>query len=304
METLEVLQRRLTTAGELSALVHSMKALSAVSIRLYQQALLALEQSRRTVELGLRMVLNREPKLLAALEAKPGGAAARGPTPLRDVVVLLGAERGMCGPFNERVVAQAVEVVGAMPLTPSLVLAVGHRLDRPCAAAGIPIAAREPMPASPRGIASAAEAVLIHYDTWREREGAEGLVVVHNRPLAATAYVAHTTRLLPVHPRWLRRVARLPWPTRNIPMSRSPDRALFTALIRQHLLLAVHSALAESLASEHTARLVAMQVAERNVEEHEARLRNEFHRRRQQAVDEELLDLIAGYRAITGGGEA
>jgi F-type H+-transporting ATPase subunit gamma len=276
-----------------------MKALSAVSIRLYQQALAALEQSRRTVEFGLCMVLTREPDLLAALESMPVGSAARRPAAPPEVIVLLGADRGMCGPFNEHVVAHAVEILHPATAAPPLVLAVGHRLERPCEAAGIPIAAREVMPASPRGMTSTAEAILVHYDGWRERDGAAGLVVVHNRPLATTGYVAHSARLFPPNPRWLRRIARQPWPTRNIPMSPSPARELFPALIRQHLLLSLHQSLAESLASEHAARLVAMQVAERNVEDHRTRLQNDFHRRRQQALDEELLDLVSGYLALT-----
>jgi F-type H+-transporting ATPase subunit gamma len=298
METLEALRHRLRTVGEVSALVHTMKALSAINIRHYQQALLALHQSRRAIELGLRMVLVREPALLAALESEPLGRSPR-TAPPRHLLVLVGADRGMCGPFNERVVAQAAELLAAARMESPLILAVGHRLDRPCRAAGLPIAAGEAVPASPRGIGSTAEAIVIQYDAWRNGESASGLVVVHNRPLAATGYVTHTDTLIPVNPRWLRRIARLPWPTRNIPVSPNPDRVLFTALIRQHLLLTIHQALAESLASEHAARLAAMQVAEGNVKEYEARLGSEFHRRRQQVVDEELLDVSTGYRALT-----
>jgi F-type H+-transporting ATPase subunit gamma len=299
METLEAVHRRLKTAGELGGLVRTMKTLAAVNIRHYQQVLLAVKQYRRTVELGLGMALTRDPSLLVALEAGAGGPDAQAAPGREPVVVLIGADRGMCGPFNERVVAEAgaalADTAGRMPR----VLAVGHRLERPCELAGIAISARAPLPSWPRGITSTAEAVIVQYDSWRGTGASGELLVVHNRPLEATGYVAHTARLLPVNTRWLRLISRQPWPTRSIPMSVSPGPELLTALIRQHLLLSLHQALAESLASEHAARLVAMQVAERNVADHQSRLAGEFHRRRQQVVDEELLDLISGYLALT-----
>jgi F-type H+-transporting ATPase subunit gamma len=295
METIEAVHRRLKTAGELGGLVRTMKALAAVNIRHYQQVLMAVKYYRRTLELGLGMALNRDPSLLAALESGspgPDTPTAPGRAP---VIVLIGADRGMCGPFNERVVAEASEALAETADETPRVLAVGHRLERPCELAGIAISARAPLPGWPRGITRTAEAVIVQYDSWRGGQ----LLVVHNRPLEATGYVAHTARLLPVNVRWLRLVSHQPWPTRSIPMSMSPGPDLLTTLIRQHLLLSLHQALAESLASEHAARLMAMQVAERNVEDHQSRLAGEFHRRRQQVVDEELLDLVSGYRALT-----
>jgi F-type H+-transporting ATPase subunit gamma len=297
METLEVLHRRLRTAGELGALVHTMKALSAVSIRLYQQALQAVQQCHRTIELGLHMVLTREPALLEALESGEADRPRQGPAPPA-TVVLLGADRGMCGPFNERVVTHAGKLMRRAWATPPRVLAVGHRLDRPCEAAGIAIAARIPMPVSPGGITAAAEAVIVQYDEWSGSEASAELWLVHNHLVGGTGYAPGIEQLLPLKSAWLRHVVQQPWPTRNIPMSPNPGRALLAALVRQHLQLAIHRGLAESLASEHAARLLAMQVAERNVQEHERALATEYHQRRQQTVDEELLDLISGYRAL------
>lgn len=299
METLEAVHRRLKTAGELGGLVRTMKALAAVNIRHYQQVLLAVKYYRRTLELGLGMALTRDPSLLAALESESAGPERPASPGSDPVLVLIGADRGMCGPFNERVVAEASAALAETAGRTPRVLAVGHRLERPCETAGIAITARAPLPSWPRGIIATADAVIVQYDSWRGGGSGGELLVVHNRPLEATGYVAHTARLLPVNTRWLRLVSHQPWPTRSIPMSTSPGPELLTTLIRQHLLLSLHQALAESLASEHAARLVAMQVAERNVVDHQSRLAGEFHRRRQQVVDEELLDLISGYRALT-----
>ena len=59
---------------------------------------------------------------------------------------------------------------------------------------------------------------------------------------------------------------------------------------------------AESLASENASRLSSMQGAERNIEERLAGLHARFHRQRQMSITEELLDIVAGYEALSSPG--
>ena len=70
------------------------------------------------------------------------------------------------------------------------------------------------------------------------------------------------------------------------------------ALMSEYLFVSLYRACAESLASENAARLEAMQRAEKNIDE----LRNDlsflFNRLRQNSIDEELFDVIAGFEAI------
>jgi F-type H+-transporting ATPase subunit gamma len=72
---------------------------------------------------------------------------------------------------------------------------------------------------------------------------------------------------------------------------------LFRAVIRQYLFGGVYRAAAESLAAEHASRLAAMQAAERSIDERLDELRAELRRRRQEAITEELLDIVAGVEA-------
>ncbi|GAH48401.1 unnamed protein product, partial [marine sediment metagenome] len=54
----------------------------------------------------------------------------------------------------------------------------------------------------------------------------------------------------------------------------------------------------ESMASENASRLTAMQKAEENIEERLDNLNAQFNRQRQNAITEELLDIIAGFEAL------
>ena len=57
-------------------------------------------------------------------------------------------------------------------------------------------------------------------------------------------------------------------------------------------------ACAESLASGNASRLAAMQRAEKNIETSLDELNRKFHSIRQESIDEELSDVIAGLKAL------
>jgi F-type H+-transporting ATPase subunit gamma len=76
------------------------------------------------------------------------------------------------------------------------------------------------------------------------------------------------------------------------------SQALLSSLVREHLFVSIFRAGAESMASEHATRLAAMQAAERNIGEHLDEMNGVFHRARQQAITEELLDIISGYETL------
>ena len=52
------------------------------------------------------------------------------------------------------------------------------------------------------------------------------------------------------------------------------------------------------MASENASRLTAMQKAEENIEERLDNLNAQFNRQRQNAITEELLDIVAGFEAL------
>jgi F-type H+-transporting ATPase subunit gamma len=53
------------------------------------------------------------------------------------------------------------------------------------------------------------------------------------------------------------------------------------------------------MASENASRLAAMQSAERNIGDRLDDLTRQFHQQRQTAITSELLDIAAGFEALT-----
>lgn len=55
---------------------------------------------------------------------------------------------------------------------------------------------------------------------------------------------------------------------------------------------------AESMAAENASRLASMQAAEQNIQDHLGVLGQRYHRRRQQAITEELQDIVSGFETL------
>lgn len=79
-----------------------------------------------------------------------------------------------------------------------------------------------------------------------------------------------------------------------------PDqRSLLDAIIPRFTVLQVFHAVIESLASEHSARMVAMKNATDNATELADALQLEYNKARQQAITNEMLDIVGGAEAIS-----
>ena len=74
-----------------------------------------------------------------------------------------------------------------------------------------------------------------------------------------------------------------------------PDmETILSALIPKYANLMIYTALLDSQASEHAARMVAMQTATDNADELLRGLRLQYNKSRQQAITNELLDIVGG----------
>lgn len=300
MDTLDTLGRRIRTTDELRGIVRTMKALSGVSIRQFEQAALALHAYAETVERGLQAFLHRHPGMARSGRSSRGGATGEA------VAIVFGSDHGLCGRFNELVVARAAPEIRDASVLPGgiRVLAIGVQAASRLEAAGCTVDATVALPATAAGLVAMAEAILLRLDAWQGRRPLERVLLFHNGRTAARAADGGTQapgaealrrQLVPLDPDWLAELRRRRWPSRSLP-SAGPA-ALFSALVRQHLFVLVFRGGAESLASEHAMRLAAMQAAERSIDEHLDEMRSRFRRLRQDSITAELLDVVAGAEA-------
>ena len=78
-----------------------------------------------------------------------------------------------------------------------------------------------------------------------------------------------------------------------------PARQLLDALIKEYLMIELSAALTYSLAAEHHTRMINMQNAEKNIDESLEKMNLEYQQKRQDAITEELIDVVSGAEALT-----
>jgi F-type H+-transporting ATPase subunit gamma len=300
-DTTASLRRKIDSAGNLQSVVRTMKALAASSIGQYEQSVRALGDYYRTVELGLGVCFRSTGSVaLMTGETRRTDAGAIG-------AVVFGSDQGLVGQFNDVVADYAVKTLVALRAKPK-VWAVGERVHARLKDAGLQMVGLFTVPNSVGAITPLVGQILVESEARRSpsatlRTGQGEVVELHlfyNRSSSGAVYKPVNQRLLPLDEIWRRELAKLPWPTKNLPEVMGGGTETLRALIREYLFVSLFRACAESLASENASRLAAMQRADKNIDELLEDLNGTFHRLRQSGIDEELFDVISGFEALSG----
>ena len=292
---LAALRRKINGAGDLHAVVRTMKALAASSIGDYERSVIALADYDRTVSLGLGECFRQA-------RARPGAATepARAGQPDPIDAIVFGSDQGLVGPFNDVVADHAIAALADLPGR-ARVWAVGERVQSRLKDAGLDVPGVYAVPDSVDAIAPLVAQIQIDSEAHRAQAGPGRITQVHlfhNRPLAGSLYEPVGQRLLPLDEAWQRSLASVPWPGKILPEVLDHGATTLLALIREYLFITLFRACAESLASENASRLAAMERADRNIKDLLEDLQGRFRQQRQGSIDEELFDVTAGYEAL------
>jgi F-type H+-transporting ATPase subunit gamma len=285
----------MSAAKDLSAVVRSMKALAASSITQYERSVEALTDYYKAVELALSVCLRQRPS--GALLAVTGTI----PTPTRRAAILFGSDQGLVGRFNEVLMEYAAQTLASLPGKTSMTWTVGERMEALATDAGLPLPVNFPVPNGVDGITPLVGRILIAIEGQLKHDAHCEIYVFHNQPLAADGYRPVGKRLLPFDASWERDLVRIPWPGKRMQEVIGDPSAALAAFIRGYLFVLIFQACVQSLASENASRLAAMQRAEKNIADLLDELTRNYHRLRQESIDEELRDVISGYEAASPG---
>ena len=286
METLEALRRRIQSAQDLYGIIRTMKALAAASIRQFEQAVEAVDIYTRTVDTGLRIVLqDQSPQMEKILNRQN----------VETLAVIFGTDQGMCGQFNENIVSFALrehENVGAKKMiigqrAGSRVVEAGNSFEKLCS-----------VPSSVDGINPAVQSLLLEINRQRARASVQAVTLYYTRPGPGSSYQPVRVQLIPVDMSLFRAPVQELCPSRSLPMYTMEQEHLLSRLVSQYLFAQLYRAYAGSLASENASRLMTMQAAEKNIEERLGELNAEYHGQRQGAITSELLDIVSGVESL------
>jgi F-type H+-transporting ATPase subunit gamma len=302
----------MASATDLLAVVRTMKAVAAASIGSYEQAVRALGDYYKTLQWGLSACLREQQHLglLTKPAAKLSNTANSHPV---IQIIVFGSDQGLVGQFNDAIAERAMAFIRQLA-EPVVLWVVGERARLRLEDSGFGINAFFNVPTSIESIAPLIERMqlAIQPDTY-------ALYLFHHQTQSSDGFIATQQQLLPLDNNWQMELLKTAWPTKNLPQIiyhhrvYEPETSLATErkraevasmatlhkLIHEYLFIALYKACAESQGAENASRLSAMERAEKNIEELLNNQHNTYHRLRQNAIDEELFDVITGYEALS-----
>lgn len=265
-------ERRLRSLAALAEAVSAMKSLSAHHFR---AARAAVEPAR----------IYREGVERVAVRAGATLAGGDGPAGL----LVIGAEHGLCGGYDARVVAAALHQREA--LGPGPTFCVGRHAAMLLSRRGVDLHATYGLPTSVVGLPD----VLLRLaqdlvTTWTDARLSR-LDAVANPFVGVGTIEPVTSRLLPLKPTGAR-------PREPGAGARYVDADhLASTAVRELLHAMLYGLVLDGLASEHASRLVATQSAERWLDARTARLRRRLAATRRERRTQETIEIASGVRA-------
>ena len=291
MASTSEIRRRIGSVRQTQKITHAMYLISQAKLRKAKQELSNTRPYFDALQTEIGRVFNAD----AAVESRylePAQLPVK-EVPLRPACLLITADKGLAGAYNQNAIHQAQQFMADYPDTDLYV--VGEYGRRWFAQRNIPIeksflyTAQNPTLGRARQIA---ELLLERYDA----DEINAVVVVYTDMKNGLEAVVRQAQLLPLHRE--RFVAAAANTARDelyefIP---SPDAVVDNAA-RSCLTGYIYSALVDSFCSEQSARMTAMNAADQNAEELLKDLSVQFNRARQAAITQEITEVSAGERA-------
>jgi F-type H+-transporting ATPase subunit gamma len=289
--SLATLKHQINSASDLQSVVRTMKAMAAVNITQYENAVNSLTDYYQTVKLGLNVCF---------YQANTVGSFAnyiQDENRKNIAVIVFGSDQGLVGQFNNTLAEFLIETVQRYP-GEKYFWPIGERIRPLLSNPDMNTGKSYRLPRCLDTISDLVGELILEIEWQRENRGINQLLVFHNRPTSNSTYAATFHKLLPFDHNWKEQLIMDNWPTTSLPELLNNQETTFKALIREYLFVSIYQACAESLASENASRLESMLRAEKNIEELLDGLNQNFRQQRQTGIDEELFDLVAGYEAL------
>ena len=283
MATLKEIQTRIKSVKNTQQITKAMKMVAAAKMRRAQERMFsARPYAEKIKELIQHLAASVENPQMALLQSRP----------VKNVtLVVVSADRGLCGSFNFNIFKQVVQESQSAPEASVSIVALGkkgydffrkrdyniidHRVDLFTSlefAQANAIAVK----LMNRFISGETDEVRLIYNEFKSVARQE-LVVENLLPLRLEDFESQ----------------------HSVDYIYEPDQAaILSALLPRHIKTQVWRALLESFASEQAARMIAMENATDNASELISDLTLQFNKARQASITTEILEIVGGAEAL------
>jgi F-type H+-transporting ATPase subunit gamma len=294
MPNLLDIRRRLKSVKNTQQITKAMKMVSAAKLKRAQERVVTA-----------RPFANKMMEVLAGLADRTDEdfhhplLDARGDE--RYLLVLITADKGLCGAFNTNLIKAAQAFIAQNPGKQVEILAVGRK-GRDFFRRRSANLAGEYIGLTGKGRVEFAEALAVARDVikrFTENEEIDKAFVIYNEFRSVIQQRVVTEQLLPVSRQSSRDVAEAPAQAVTLVdyIYEQPPQEIFARLLPRLVETQIFRALLESVASEHGARMTAMDSASKNARELIDSLTLNMNRVRQAAITNEIIEVVSGAAA-------
>lgn len=283
-ETMKDLRRRRKTVENTE---HITSAMSLVAASKFHKAKVRYDRSRGPV---LQVMEKME-----ALLAQEDGAEVKDPERIPEpelekpaVIVIFSGSRGLCGSYNSSLLKLAERYLSK----DAVLIAVGSRGADALRRQGRSLAGTYLKPLEDMEAADAQTLADILLREWKDREKQE-ILLIRMRYINSLKQEGTAERILPAEKKGQ------PAEGANREMEFYPSKeAVLSWLLPKYLQLSLFQSALEAAVCEHAARRSAMEHASDSGREMLAALSLKYNRARQQAVTEELIEIVSGSEVL------
>lgn len=301
----------MATERELNKRIRSIRNISQVTNALAAVSASKASKAQHQVE-ATRAYAGKAYEILINLATQPGMGSGES-HPLLTVrqqirnstLVLITADRGLCGAYNANIVAQAERFIKAIT-TPVQVITVGRKGRDLMVRRGYEVVASfEDIPDEP-SVADASPIARTAIDDYLDGT-VDDVFIAYTDFINYVQRIPTVKQLLPLRPLNLDEMAVSEY-VDHVKIEELAERVysyepepamLLNTIVPRFTVLQMYQSILEAKASEHSARMVAMNNATDNAAELIDILILERNKARQASITSEILDIVGGAEALT-----
>jgi len=285
MATLREIRRRISSVRSTQQITKAMKMVAAAKLRKAQEQALAMRPySEKLEEMVRHLIGNVEDNKNPLLRVKPEE---------RILLVVVTADRGLCGGFNSNVIRSAVSTIKTMNEKEVQVFPVGRKSVEYFSKRDFMLYKKKENFFNQLSFVDAVDVSNQLIQAYIDNEF-DRIDIVYNRFKSAVQQVVTHEQVLPIVPE-----KEQVHDTSQVDFLYQPSKEeILSAIIPKHLNGQMWKILLESNAAEQAARMTAMENATENAEEMIARLTLTYNRARQAAITKEISEIVGGAEAL------
>jgi F-type H+-transporting ATPase subunit gamma len=289
MPSLIDLRRRIRAVKSTQQITKAMKMIAASRLRRAQERVVGARPfALRMLRVLNGLVTRVDQRAHPLLRIPEAGAAGR------PLLIVITADRGLCGSFNSNVIKAASQFIATDTGRDVALGLIGRKGRDFFRRRGFDVKYEQVNVFARLKFTDAVEIANAAIEAFTAGE-ASAVYLVYNEFKSVMSQRVVVERLLPI-PRLEAKDLGEAGPTVEYLYEPSPE-AIFRDLLPRHVQIQVYRALLESAAAEHAARMTAMDAATRNSAEMIENLTLYMNKVRQAAITREIIEVVSGASA-------